>query len=38
MSLVSSRSRRDRVESELKGSECAEAWGGTIDTTPDTIP
>jgi glycine/D-amino acid oxidase-like deaminating enzyme len=23
---------------ELKGIECAEAWGGTIDTTPDTIP
>lgn len=23
---------------ELKGIEIAEAWGGTIDTTPDTIP
>src|SRR5438552_1304286 len=39
MSLVNS-ALAALIESnpELKGIEVAEAWGGTIDTTPDTIP
>jgi glycine/D-amino acid oxidase-like deaminating enzyme len=39
MSLVNS-ALAALIESnpELKGVEVAEAWGGTIDCTPDTIP
>src|SRR5947207_15941422 len=39
MSLVNS-ALAALIESnpELKGIEIAEAWGGTIDCTPDTIP
>jgi glycine/D-amino acid oxidase-like deaminating enzyme len=39
MSLVNSAlAALIRSNPELKGIEVAEAWGGTIDTTPDTIP